>query len=75
VTLGVFLGWMGWRYGNDLPDHRRLLTATDGAGFCQSEGLRVFTPLAEIPAIVKDAFLAAELRLLQPRCEARAGTA
>ena len=76
LTLGVFMAGLGlvamfWLYGRDLPDHEQLARyepATlsriySGRGLLMDEFARerrIFTPIDEIPDLVKNAFISAE---------------
>ena len=76
ITLAVFMGALAiggifWMYSRDLPSHEQLATYTpatisrvySGEGQMMDEFARerrLFTPAAEIPDLVKHAFISAE---------------
>ncbi len=76
VTLGLFMGFVGlsalfWIYSHDLPNYEQLANYEpptlsriySGQGLVMDEFARerrIFTPVDEIPSLVKDAFISAE---------------
>jgi membrane carboxypeptidase/penicillin-binding protein len=62
VALATIGGWLIWHYEYKLglPKDQELATVSAAGRICSTGGERTFVPLAAIPAIVRDAFLAAE---------------
>ncbi len=71
VALGVIIGAVFYMYSKDLPDHERLANyepktlsrVYSGQGNLMDEFAderRIFTPIDEIPDLVKNAFISAE---------------
>jgi penicillin-binding protein 1A len=63
VGVAAVVGYFVWHYGYaiDLPDPRKLATASAGESSCvRGDGERTFVSLDAIPPLVRNAFLAAE---------------
>jgi membrane carboxypeptidase/penicillin-binding protein len=59
AAIVVRLVWH-YEYEIDLPDHRKVATISATGRICSSGGERIVVPLAAIPPMVRNAFLAAE---------------
>jgi membrane carboxypeptidase/penicillin-binding protein len=62
TALVAIVGWFVWHYeyGIGLPDRQKLLAVSAADRICSSDGERNFVPLAAVPPVVRDAFLAYE---------------
>jgi penicillin-binding protein 1A len=62
AALFSVIGWVVWRYGDDLPDQRQLGSPTIAQSACPTDGQRIFVPLTATPPNVLNAFLVADER-------------
>ncbi|MBI5261928.1 MAG: transglycosylase domain-containing protein [Bradyrhizobium sp.] len=62
TALLVFTGWFVWHseYDLGLPDESKLAALSSTERVCSAGGQRLYTPLAEIPPLVRKAVLAYE---------------
>ena len=61
-ALLAWSGWLVWHfeYGLGLPDHQKLAAVSGTDQICSASHGRTFIPIAEIPPLLRSAFLASE---------------